>query len=181
MRKRKGGAGSFLACFAAFFAAVMFWEVFLYDQINGSLQGFPAWAALFALPAAMLCAFITGWIKNRAIGRAGSILVMLILWIYYAAQLVYQRIFGSLFSVSMISMAGDAISDFRWALLSMLKQSLVVLGVSLLPVLLYALCLFIFKTHPHYGAGLHGAALILAAALWAAAVLMLPAGGTDDT
>ena len=179
--ENKGGAARLLACFLAFYAAVMFWEVFLYDQINGSLQGFPAWAALFALPAAMLCAFITGWIKNKAAGRAGSILVMLILWIYYAAQLVYQRIFGSLFSVSMISMAGDAISDFRWALLSMLKQSLVVLGVSLLPVLLYALCLFIFKTHPHYGAGLHGAALVLAAALWAAAVLMLPAGGTDDT
>ena len=170
-----------LACFAVFLVAILFWEVFLYDQINGSLQGFPLWAVLFAPAEAMACAFISGWIRNRAAGRAGSIIVMLAVWFFYAAQLVYHRIFGSLFSVSMIGMAGNAVTDFRWALLSELKNSVTVLLVSLLPVILFILALFLLGMRPDYNVKAHAAALIFAAALWTAAALLLTSGGTDDT
>ena len=178
---RNGGILTMLVNFAAFYIAVMFWEIFLYNQINGGMQGFPVWTALFALAEAMLCAVVTGWIGNRVANRIGSILVMLLVWLYYAAQLVYQRIFGSLFSVSMIRIAGNAMTDFRWALVSELKRSVVVIAVSLLPVLLFALATFLFGTHIKYGIKEHAAALVLAAAFWALAAVLLPLGGTDDT
>ncbi|MBR5730876.1 MAG: sulfatase-like hydrolase/transferase, partial [Firmicutes bacterium] len=173
--------GTMLANFAAFLIAISYWEVFLYDQINGSLKGFPAWALLFAPAEAMVCAFITGWIRSRIISRIWSTIVMLAVWFFYAAQLVYHRIFGSLFSVSMVSIAGNAVTDFRWALLSELKRSVAVLLISLLPIFLFILAMLLLGLRSSCSARPHAAALVLAAVFWAIAALLLPSFGTDDT
>ena len=178
---KNGRIGTMLVNFAAFYIAIMFWELFLYSRINGSLEGFTVWTALFAAAEAMVCTAIAGWIKNKVANRIGSTLVMFVVWFYYAAQLVYHRIFGSLFSMSMIGAAGNALTDFRWALISVLKQAWGMVLISLLPVMIYALATFLLRTHIRYGLGPHAAALVLAAVFWAAAALLLPSAGTDDT
>ena len=178
---KSGRTGTMLVNFLAFYVAIMFWEVFLYNRTNGSLEGFPVWAALFALAEAMVCAFAAGWIKNKVANRIGNTFVMLVVWFYYAAQLVYHRIFGSLFSVSMIGNAGNALTDFRWALVSELKQSWVMLLISLIPVIIYALATFLCGTHIRYGLKPHAAALVLAVVFWAFAAVLLPSAGTEDT
>ena len=178
---RSGRFGTMLVNFLAFYVAIMFWELFLYNRTNGSMEGFPVWTALFALAEAMVCAFATGWIKNKVANRIGNTLVMLIVWFYYAAQLVFHRIFGSLFSVSMIGNAGNALTDFRWALVSELKQSWVLILISLIPVIIYALATFLCGTHIRYGLKPHAAALVLAVGVWALAAALLPSAGTEDT
>ena len=180
-RTRYGGVGTMLVSFAAFYVAIMFWELFLYRQINGTFSGFSGWTALFAAAEAMVCAFAAGWLRNKVANRIGSSLVMLIVWIYYVSQLVYHRIFGSLFSMSMVGMAGDAMTDFGWSLISELKTSVGVILVSLIPVLAYVLVTCLCRTHIRYSGKAHILALVLAAVFWAGAVLLLPTGGTDDT
>ena len=165
--------------FAAFLAAILYWEVFLYDQIHRSLDGFSVWTVLFAFSAAMLCTLLTGWIGNRVANRAGSLVVMAAVWLFYAAQLVYYNVFGSMFSVSMVGVAGDAMTDFGWALRATLRDTAGPILISLVPLLVFAFCIFVFGTHFRYGIAIHGAALVLTAALWLCAAAALPLGGTS--
>ena len=136
--------------FAAFFIAILFWEVFLYDQIHRGLDGFTVWAVLFALAEAMLCTLITGWIGQRVVNRIGSIIVMALVWLFYAAQLVYYNVFGSMFSVSMVGVAGDAMTDFGWALKATLRDTAVAILISLIPLIIFAFILGISLYPPYY-------------------------------
>ena len=166
--------------FAAFFIAILFWEVFLYDQIHRGLDGFTVWAVLFALAEAMLCTLITGWIGQRVVNRIGSIIVMALVWLFYAAQLVYYNVFGSMFSVSMVGVAGDAMTDFGWALKATLRDTAVAILISLIPLIIFAFVICALKTHLRYGLAVHGGALALTAALWLCVAAALPLGGTSD-
>ena len=175
------GLGRVIVHFLAFYIAILFWELFIYREIHGGLQGFTIWTALFALAEAMVCAFITGWIKNRVANRIGSVFVMAVVWLFYVSQLIYFRIFGSMFSVSMIGVGGDAMDDFGWALRSTLKESVGVIIISLIPLILFAFAVFFFRTHIRYRLPAHVIALLSAVIIWALVVVLLPLGGKDDS
>ncbi|MBR5731021.1 MAG: sulfatase-like hydrolase/transferase, partial [Firmicutes bacterium] len=126
------------------------------------------------------CTFLTGWIGSRVVNRIGSIIVMAAVWLFYASQLVYYNVFGSMFSVSMVGVAGDAMTDFGWALKATLRDTAGAIAVSLIPLILFALLICLFGTHFRYGLAVHGGALVLTAALWLCAAAALPLGGTAD-
>ena len=159
---------------------MLFWELFLYRQIHGSLSGFTFWNILFLPAEAVFFTFLTGWLKNGTARRICSSAVLAAVWAFYLAQLIYFRIFGSMFSVSMVGMAGDAVGNFGWALMDTVKNSAGLILLSALPVVILVTLQFMQHAELKYRAWLHLIALILVPVLWLSAMAVLPAGGTAD-
>ncbi len=179
-KKEPSGFGRAAALFLIFLASIIFWEVFLYRQIHGSFNGLTYWTLIFTPAEALFFTFFCGWFRKRWADRTLDIISMLAVWAFYLSQLVYFRIFGSMFSVSMVGMAGDAVGNFGWALISTIKTSVGVIVFTTIPVVLFLLTVFIRKKTFRYSPWIHLAVLILIPALWFGAVTALPLGGTEE-
>lgn len=166
--------------FLFFSASIVLWELFLFRQIHGSFNSFSIWALIFVPAEAMFFTFLCGWFRNRMADRIVSITVMAAVWLFYVAQFVYFRIFGSMFSVSMIGMAGDAVGNFGWALKETVRESIKLIGMTVIPLIVFALFRLLTKKTLHYNRALHILSFILIPALWFAAVSALPLGGTEE-
>ena len=166
---------------ALYFIALLYWELLLRSQIGFKDMTF---YFIFFLPSiSMFLATLTGWFKNKLLGnRIVTPIVMVLPFAFYVSQLVYYRIFGSLFSVSMMGVGGDAMKDFGWALWDTIKDSVLWIILCLLPVLAaiaYAYCApkKIFKG---FSLKMHVVSLCKTVVLWLLAVLMLLPFGTGD-
>lgn len=166
--------------FLCFFFSMLFWELFLYRQIHGTLNGFTLWNIIFLPAEAMFFTFLTGWLKEGLPARICRSLVLAAVWTFYLAQLIYFRIFGSMFSVSMVGMAGDAVGNFGWALMDTVKSSVGVILLSALPVIILVIVQFLLRRELQYAWWLHFAAFILVPVFWFSSVAILPSGGTAD-
>ncbi len=162
-----------------FAAALIYWELLLLTQIG--FEGMTLYFLLFIAPWALILAALTGWFKEK-FNRILTPVVMALPCVYYTAQFIYYRIFGSLFSVSMMGMAEDAATDFSWALMSTVKESWMWIILCILPVILTVLAAIfvkkkVFNGYRHY---LHGVVVLKAIACWVAAALILGVFGTGD-
>ena len=116
---------------ALYLVALLYWELLLRSQIGFKDMTF--YFLLFLPSEAMLLATLTGWFKPK-LNRIITPIVMLLPFAFYVSQLVYYRIFGSLFSVSMIGLGADAMEDFGWALADTIKGSVIWIFLCLVPV-----------------------------------------------
>ena len=166
-----------LTYFLFFSAALLFWEVFLALQLRGG-RARSSWAFLLFLPAqALLPTLLCGWKRTPRLNRALPVLCTAALSVYYLTQLIYFRTFGSLLSVSLMGMGGAALGNFGWAMMPVLKGSVGVIALFLLPLALSLL--FLRKdAAPGYDWRLHLAAPAVMALLWAAGAGALRLGGT---
>ncbi len=177
--------------FAVYMAAFVYWEVFMRLEITGSITRSNI-GLLFFIPAeAVLFAALCGVHKNHiVINKIVMILLAFIPAVYYATQFIYYRIFGSVISVSMLGMGGDAIGNFGWALKGVIISSLGYLGIILFPVLLitvFTLVKFPRKDSEEkrsllgegYSKWLHLVALVLVALLWYGGIQGLRLLGTE--
>lgn len=163
-----------------YFLSLVYWELLLRTQIG--FEGFSAYF-LFFLPAeAMFLSTLTGWLKAK-FNRILTPIVTLIPFAFYVSQLVYFRIFGSVFSISMMGMGADAMEDFGWGLWPTVQASVGWIILCLIPVLVAVALSFIapikwFKRlHPLS----HLTSLLSTVLLWFLAVLMLIPFGTGST
>ncbi len=159
--------------------ALIYWELLLRTQIG--FEDFSLFFLLFLPAEAMLLATLSGWFKNKY-NRIITPVVMLIPFAYYVGQLVYYRIFGSLFSISMLGMGGDAVGDFGWALKDTLKNSVSWIALCFVPVVL-SVVYSIFapkKLFDKFSPKMHLFSLFQVVYLWFFAVLMLFPFGKGD-
>ncbi len=163
-----------------YLVALIYWELLLRTQIG--FDGMSFYFLLFLPAEATFLAALTGWFKpkwNRILTPA----VMLLPCLFYVSQLIYFRIFGSVFSVSMIGMGADAVGNFGWALWDTVKESVGWILLCLLPVVAAVLLSlaapkgFYKRCHPLT----HAASLVKTVILWFLAVLLLLPFGTGDT
>ncbi len=181
----------FFIYFAVFFFAFLYWEMLMRFQISKQVAVSNA-GALFFIPAeALLFAAFCGVHKRHTlINRIANVVISFIPALYYAIQLVYFRIFGSILSVSLLGMGGEAIGNFGWALRGVIINSLVYLILIFLPVILIAV--FSFVRFPEknssrgcrllgggYAAWIHFVAFVLVAALWYGGIQGLKLMGTE--
>ncbi len=164
---------------ALYLVALLYWELLLRSQIGFKDMTF--YFLLFLPSEAMFFATLTGWFKQK-LNRIITPIVMLLPFAYYVSQLVYYRIFGSLFSVSMMGLGADAVEDFGWALWDTVKGSIGWIILCILPVLLsviYAYCApkHIFKG---FNPKMHLVSLCKTVFLWLLAVLLLLPFGKGD-
>ena len=110
-----------------------------------------------------------------------SVLVF-VLEFYYIAQLIYFRNFGSLLSVSLIGMGGEAAGNFGWAIKDTVIGAAPLIGIfSLMAVGLIVYFCVSKKQGKGYFLPLHGFSLVMVAVFWLLATLLIRLGGTDRT
>ncbi len=155
-----------------YLVALLYWELLLRTQIG--FDNFSLYFVLFLPAEAVFLSIFAGWFKPRR-NRFITPLVLILPFAFYVTQLVYFKIFGSVFSISMIGMGADAVENFGWALWSTIKSSIGWILLCLLPIpAAYLLSLvapkgFFKRTHLYT----HLATLPSTVLLWFLAVLML--------
>ncbi len=162
-----------------FAVSLIYWEILLKSQIGFKDMTF--YFLLFIPAVAMFFSTLCGWFKNK-LNRIVTPVLMLLPFAYYVSQLVYYRIFGSLFSVSMMGLGADAVEDFGWALKDTIKDSVLWIFLCLLPVLLIAAYAFMApkKHFSGFNWKIHIASLCKTVLLWFLAVLLLLPFGKGD-
>lgn len=163
-----------------YLVALIYWELLLRTQIG--FDGMSFYFLLFLPAEATFLAALTGWLKPKH-NRILTPVVMFLPCLFYTAQLIYFRIFGSVFSVSMMGLGADAVENFGWALWDTVKGSFGWIFLCLIPVILSVLLSlsapkgFFKRCHPLT----HAASLVKTVVLWFLAVLLLLPFGTGDT
>ena len=164
------------------FAMLLYWELMLYFQLYASLKGFSFWNVLLMIPLSFLLVSLTGWFdKHCKIDYLLRILINAVLALFYIAEFLYCKTFGSLFSFSMIGAGTDAVTNFWWSLKSTVSDNLLSIFLFLLPVLLQ-ICRFFTKDikTTRESVKKHVVLIALAVLTWFMTVTALPIGGTED-
>ena len=97
--------------FLLILGSILFWELFLhgilFQEFNTRILFVMGYSVFFSLVFTVLSGFLP---------RIGNLIVlwvfMAVLYLWYAAQLIYFKIFGGFISVYLIQMGGDAITTF---------------------------------------------------------------------
>jgi len=146
----------------------------------GTLAQMKGWFLLFALPQAMLPAALCCWKRVRP-GRVFALLLALALALFYCAHMIYFRVFGSVISMSMVGVGGDAVENFGWALAVTLRESLGWLALFLLPVAAMLVWVFLpVREESGLRLAVRLAAIAAAVLLWLPAGALLSLGGRGD-
>ena len=95
--------------------ALMYWECLLSGAVFHSF-GVRLYTLGFTLSAALLVTLVLSFLKR---GRFGAeIFLTAVLTLLYGSQVVYHFIFGTLYSVAMVSQGGEAMTNFWRELLA---------------------------------------------------------------
>lgn len=99
--------------------ALLYWELLLGGAVFHKL-GLAAYAVGFTLTAALLLSLVLSFLKR---GRfAAEIGLTVIFALLYGSQMVYNFIFGTLYSVAMVSQGGDAVTNFWREVLATMRD-----------------------------------------------------------
>ena len=95
--------------------ALMYWECLLSGAVFHSF-GVRVYALGFTLSAALLVTLVLSFLRK---GRFGAeVFLTAVLTLLYGSQIVYHFIFGTLYSVAMVSQGGEAMTNFWRELLA---------------------------------------------------------------
>lgn len=175
----KKGLKSLMKYFLVFVIAILFWELVLRLQMGGGIKA-ENFNFLWFVPAeSLFFAMLCGFGKNK-LNRILTPIILFIVCFFYIAQMIYYRNFGSLFSIAMAGMGGDALGNFWWALKDTLVASLGLVFVLLIPVIVViVLCIMNKPKWKSYPLLMHAIALFSVVALWFLGLLGLRLGGND--
>ena len=176
--KLKKGFFQLLIYFGISMVSIIIWELILRLQMGGGLNKENLFFLFFVPSEALVITALNGFVPKK-ISRFLFPFTLLLISVYYGIQVVYFRIFGSLFSVSMLGMGKDAVENFGWALREPIIHSLGFLFLLLCPfAIVLTLCLIKKIKCDPYPILLHVLTFILAILLWIAGAEGLRIGGT---
>ena len=113
--------------------ALMYWECLLSGAVFHSF-GVRCYALGFTLSAALLVTLVLSFLRK---GRFGAeIFLTAVLTLLYGSQIVYHFIFGTLYSVAMVSQGGEAMTNFWRELLAAMGDHFPWLVALLIPLAL---------------------------------------------
>lgn len=113
--------------------ALLYWECLLSGAVFHSF-GVRIYALGFTLSAALLVTLVLSFLRK---GRFGvEILLTAVLTLLYGSQIVYHFIFGTLYSVAMVSQSGEAMTNFWRELLAAMGDHFPWLVALLVPLAL---------------------------------------------
>ncbi len=178
-KKIKQGIINLLPYFIIFAVTIIFWELLLRLQIGRGLSKENLFFLSF-IPAEALALTLINGLFPQKVSRILFPITLLAVSVYYAGQLVYFRIFGSFFSVSMMRMGTDAVTNFGWAMKEVLKKSSLYIALILIPVVIVTVLIITkqIKCKPYHPL-LHLLIIPLIAILWIAGIQCLRIGGTS--
>lgn len=132
--------------FFLFCIAIIYYELLLRITMTGQITGNFLFFLCFVPCQALVLTVLSGWFKSKG-NIFTTCLWLLVMSLYYAIQLIYYRNFGSLFSVSMIGMGGEALGNFGWAILDTIKGAWWLILLMMLPPVL-SIILSVVKVVP---------------------------------
>lgn len=113
--------------------ALLYWECLLSGAVFHSF-GVRIYALGFTLSAALLVTLVLSFLRK---GRFGAeIFLTAVLTLLYGSQIVYHFIFGTLYSVAMVSQGGEAMTNFWRELLAAMGDHFPWLVALLVPLAL---------------------------------------------
>ena len=113
--------------------ALMYWECLLSGAVFHSF-GVRIYALGFTLSAALLLTLVLSFLRK---GRFGAeVFLTAVLTLLYGSQIVYHFIFGTLYSVAMVSQGGEAMTNFWRELLAAMGDHFPWLVALLVPLAL---------------------------------------------
>lgn len=168
--------------YAGLFSLILFyWEFVSYIVINRTLSGFSLFIPLFVLPLGLFLGMISGWSRKEKTNRRITRILTCLLCLFYLCELIYFRTFGSLISLSMVGVGGDAITNFWWGLWVSIKTSIWYILLYLIPVIAVILLSAIRKPKQQKIMNAwHVFGFIIAIIAWITTVIVLPIGGKGD-
>ena len=175
VRRSFGGA---LPTFIYFCGAILFWEIFMHIALFWEMDWRILFVVLFSLSFAGLFSALTTFLPKTV----NTILIWLfsvLLYAWFAAQLIYFKIFGGFISLNVVGMGGDAIYYFFNLLLDAMITNLWLLIALLLPLgilLLLQIKKVLGSKRAPLCVSMSGVAVCLL--FFVAAVLLLPISGT---
>ena len=138
--------------FLLFSGSIIFWELLLHFETFGSFSGRFVYVILFSLFFGLLFGAIINLVP-----RWGKItllwLIQGILFLWYASQLIYFRIFGGCISVSLIQMGGAALTAFFRETLRTIGENIGILLFLAVPLAITGValglkCVYMKRAHP---------------------------------
>lgn len=119
--------------------ALLYWETVLHQAVFGEFGKEFVYAVGFSVSAALVLALAVSFLTKRRLVVSGLLTVALT--VLYGSQIVYNFIFGTMYSVAMMGQGGDAMTSFWRELLSTMAERipwLLALFVPLIVLLLLA-------------------------------------------
>ena len=118
--------------------AIFFWEMLLHLVLFESVTWRVVYVLLFSLVFAMAVTLLAGLLPRRG-NQAMLWICMVVLYLWYATQLIYYQIFGGFLSVYLIQMGGDAVTSFFKETMSCIRQNWWLLAIMTLPLIVTGL------------------------------------------
>lgn len=132
-----GTSKTALGHFAYWLFAIVFFETLLHAYVFGAFSLRYLFAIGFSVPIAAVLSLLTGLLPQKGCFVADVILNILLVFAY-GAQLVYYFVFGSLFSLAMTALGGDAVTSFWKETLMTMAENLLPLALLFVPLILLA-------------------------------------------
>ena len=167
--------------FAIYFITLTLSELFIRYHISETVSGQNLFFLFFVPAEALFFTALTGFFKSLG-NKINLPIVLTVIGVYYCVQYVYFKIFGSLFSVSMMKMGGTAVGNFFWAMKEILIGSIVSIFIFLAPTIA-SVFLGFFKEikYKGYPLLLHLLIMLAAVGFWFLGLQGIKLGGTDRT
>ena len=122
-----------LSVFLLAAGAIIYWELLMHGILMENFSWRIGYVILFSLFFGLVVTMLTGML-----GRRGNIAVlwvlMSVLYLWYASQFVYYRIFGGFISASLVRMGGQALTNFFKETVACIWQNLWLLALLALPL-----------------------------------------------
>ena len=179
--EKKSPAEWKLGVFPLFFGSILFWELTMHAVLFESFTERVFFIILFSAFFAVLFTVLTGLFP-----RGGGLAVLWgglsILYVWYAAQLIYYKIFGGCISLYLVKMGGDAITNFFKETMHTLLHNLWLLLLLALPFALAGVLLWRKRLHVgRFSWKRLGLLALICVQLHIAALLCLQLGGTGNS
>jgi len=115
--------------------SIIFWELLMHFEIFETFNSRFAFVVLFSLFFGLLFTVVVS-LLNRWGKVAALWVVQGLLYLWYASQLIYFRIFGGCISVYLIKLGGDAITSFFKETVSCIGENILLLAFMALPLVI---------------------------------------------
>lgn len=129
-----------LSLFLLFCGSIIFWELLmhlmLFDETNMRIFYVILFSVFFGAFFTLLTSFF-GRIANKVL----LWIFLSVLYLWYAAQLIYYRIFGNFISLYLVRMGGDAVTNFFKETVGCVLRNLWLLLILALPLVLCGILL----------------------------------------
>lgn len=125
-----------LVCYWLF--ALLFWETLLHFTVYGNFKAQFAYAAGFTAVIALMVSVVMSLLPRKA-NFVGNLLLTVVFSVLYGSQIVYNFIFGTMYSVALMAQGGAALTSFWRETLSTMAEKLPWLAALFLPVVVLML------------------------------------------